>query len=308
MRNSYAFRGRWPLLVLRTTGLVTLVAVIAAAVACHSSSLRPGGTSIVSYRFDRQIEIERPTGVAASPDGRTLYVAGARGLSVLDGTGGSLKSVWSIPNDRIPLYVALTSSGEVVATDSNHHSLWRFSSAGQFLGEIAPPDSWSPLGVSAAASGELLVTDVSPGEHRVIVLASDGSLSRAIGPQAGRTVFDYPNQAVLRNGLLYVSDGGNGRVVVFDERGRFLYEIDGLDSARGLDVDPLGLMFVACRGTNDVIVFRTGATQAEFASRLNVPEAMDAIDGPTGVALDSLGRVYVADTNENRVIIWKPNP
>jgi sugar lactone lactonase YvrE len=294
--------------LLKAGFAASLTVAIIAGAACGGGGPRPDHIAVPSYGFDRPIDVERPTGVAVSPDGRTLYVACAQGVLAFDDTGNP-KNEWNAADDSTPLYVAVTVAGDVLTTDSNHRRLRRFSPQGEYLGEIQGPRDWSPLGVSTTEFGTVVVTDVGPDGHRVVVLDSAGGLIRDVRGQNNSSVaFEYPNQAVLRNGLLYVSDGGNGRIQVLTESGSFLYNIDGLEDPRGLEVDSRGLLFVACRGTNDVVILRTGTSAAKFVARLEAPGQTGGFDGPTGVALDSRGKLYVADTGQNRVIVWTVTP
>jgi DNA-binding beta-propeller fold protein YncE len=114
--------------------------------------------------------------------------------------------------------------------------------------------------------------------------------------------------AVGKNHLIYILDGVNNQVKVFDEKGAFLFSFGSKGTARGQFESPLGLtidsagrVFVADTGNRRVQVFSSeGKAQAEFPVTLK--DAQHLCD-PVDLALDEQHkRVYVVD-NENHCVL-----
>ena len=114
--------------------------------------------------------------------------------------------------------------------------------------------------------------------------------------------------AVGKNHQIYVLDGVNNQVKVFDEKGAFLFSFGGRGAAKGqfespvgFTIDSAGRVFVADTGNRRVQVFSAeGKVQSEFPVTLK--DAKHLCD-PVDVALDEQRkRIYVVD-NENHCVL-----
>ena len=81
------------------------------------------------------------------------------------------------------------------------------------------------------------------GNHRVQVFGLDGTFQRMWGSEgAGEGEFCCPQDVVVRGDLLYVSDGGNDRVQVFEkESGAFVRAWGSRGTGAGQFNGPWGL-------------------------------------------------------------------
>lgn len=161
----------------------------------------------------------------------------------------------------------------------------------------------------------------------VLVLTS---LCTAVTPQAEsghwgtgvrikqRTLLDSPPNspfnmptdcATTKNGDLFVLDGVNHRVVVYDAEGRFQRQFGSQGTGPGQFRFPLGLtvaqdgrVYVADSGNSRVQVF---SVSGEVSQVMTLPASGDAQSDPSDVAVDTrLNRLYVADNDNHRLHVY----
>lgn len=267
--------------------------------------------------------VQRPLSVAASPDGRRVYVAegaGDRAIHILDRDGQEIGT--AVPPDtiapsRLPMSVAVNMEGTVYVADRLLHRVLMFDGDGEYLGELTPPEEggWGPVGVAVDSGGNVYVaeamylSDPDTPRHRVLVFNSEGRFLRAFGSMGDDAPgLNYPHAvAVDSRGRVYVAtvDG----VKVFDDHGSFLFALAGGGmSAPGL---PMGLavrqdkLYVTDTTNHRVLVYDVSGDQP------GEPYAMGGygVDSgqlrfPQGVWPSADGRVYVADRDNNRVAVW----
>jgi DNA-binding beta-propeller fold protein YncE len=183
---------------------------------------------------------------------------------------------------------------------------------------------WAPLGIRIDQNERLIVTDVMVDQNRVIIfnLPAEGFLLDwknlnayamsfgASGKGAGQ--FTFPNaSAVDQLGRIFVSDGNNGRVSVWDDQGKFLFHLgEGTSSEntnlpRGLYIDMQGRLFVVDAVGQDVKVYNTANEYPEIMYSFG---SMGMDDGmfnfPNDIAADASGRLYIVDRENHRVQVW----
>jgi DNA-binding beta-propeller fold protein YncE len=141
---------------------------------------------------------------------------------------------------------------------------------------------------------------------------SSGSALRAkdsrviTGPEG--TPFNMPSDAAVGpDGSLYVLDGVNHRVVVYDKEGRFQFQFGNrgaglgqLAYPLGIATDPAGNVYVADSGNHRFQIFAAGGRPLEAVPLPAAPSGVPP--DPTDVAVDAARRrLYIAD-NDNHVI------
>lgn len=179
-------------------------------------------------------------------------------------------------------------------------------------GTLLPPlpapqyDVWAPIGITWA-NGNLYVTEVTQGHHRVMVFDRDLKLVLEFGRQGtGLGEFSYPNGvAVDHLGQIYVTDSNNGRVQVFSPKGEFLQLLgSGWSLPRGIKIDSRGRVYVADTIGQTIRVLQTSGTGTLL---FNVGEEGNddaQFAFPNDIALDTTGRLYVADRQNHRLQVW----
>ncbi|TAK36250.1 MAG: hypothetical protein EPO21_03345 [Chloroflexota bacterium] len=314
------------LIFVLIVGLAFVVAV-AASYARVRDQLPPlVGTGIASPpRFQSSLYgVSRPLGVAVSPlDGR-VYVTesdGERETKIFDRQGARKGSL--VPPDveaanRLPVYVAVNSKGEVYVSDRTRAVIDMFAPDGGYLGQFAPNNDpeyqWSPLGLSFDSQDRLIVTDVGGGQHSVLLFSPTGGLLARYGKSGqGSDALSFPNAAVAdRSGRILVSDGNNGRVVALryddetlspDSRGLDMWRM-GLP--RGMGVDAKDRLYVVDAINHLIIAYDLAVETPTMLFSFGLQGIKDGqFSFPNGLAVEARGRIYVTDRENNRVQAWE---
>ena len=194
--------------------------------------------------------------------------------------------------------------------------------------EQKPPiktlSAWAPLGVRFDNQGNMLVTDVSLGHHCVHRIApqtlwvSDNQPSYTehdvmFGTSGnGPGEFMFPNVAVADSrGRIYVSDGNNGRISVWDKGGYFLFHF-GLGSGegfvrlpRGLHIDYRDNLYIVDTVGHDIKVYDVSGSEPVFKFAFGDLGLGDGLfNYPNDIVVDATGRLYIADRENQRVQVW----
>jgi peptidylamidoglycolate lyase len=255
----------------------------------------------------------------AWPNSDTLDTKPIEGATVrvFDGRTGVRLVEWGAKTFALPHGITIDASDNVWLTDVALHQVFKYSHDGTLLltvGERGVPGTDSahfnrPSGVVAAPDGSFYVSD-GYGNNRVMAFAPDGRFLFQWGSKGqGPGQFDLPH-GIARDpaGLLYVSDRSNGRVQVFDARGRYLKEWKGgaLVSPNNVAITPDGTALVVDDGGKELIPDRSGivvlGADGSFVERFGRYGNYDGqFVGVHSVAVGPDGAVYVADADGKRV-------
>ncbi|MCL5046556.1 MAG: 6-bladed beta-propeller [Actinobacteria bacterium] len=253
-------------------------------------------------------KFSNPLGVAVAEDGR-IFVAdsGDSEIKVFASDGkfaGKFGKHGKGPGElEYPTDLAVR-AGKVYVADFKNNRVAVFNTDGAFQKNLThgPGNSGiSPLAVDVDEKGYVYLADRS---HRVIVLDDQGRFVRTFGEGGGGDgQMSYPNGiTVAKDGTIYVSDSGNGRIEYFDGSGRFLGKIEGLVNPRGIALDQGGRLYVVDPLSHTVTVYNSEKKLLfTFGSR-GVDNGQ--FNFPNGVAVDNQGRILVTDRENDRVCIW----
>ena len=310
--------------------LVGLLAVLIALFAWYLLNRKPlselpglNEARVPSYKTSFY-EVNKPLGVAVSPDGSRIY-ATQTGTSpvtlVFDRDGakiGELKPPAKPESYHVPVYVAVDpADGSVYVGDRAAGKIYVYDANGTYRSTVqpkAPAAAISPLGLAVGRDGMLYVADVlspKPADHRILVLAKDGSVRKVLA----KGQLNYPNAIVPGSrGEIYVTDSNNGRVVVIESSGKVSTLVargvgDGdLGLPRGMAIDDHGRLFVVDTTDHMVRLFTMASSPTEHPTYVGSFGDEGHDDGkftfPNGLATDTRGRVYVADRENNRIEVW----
>lgn len=268
----------------------------------------------------------RPAGVAAlAGDRLAIAEEGGHRVSLISVLGSSL---WTFGEAGVagggethldrPADVDVLADGTIVVADSGNNRIVFLSDAGRFErawgggGEPAL-DVRCPRGVAHGPNGRIYVADTC--QHRVVVLAADGSEVGSIGRkgvagQAADALRLPEDIAVDASGQVFVADTGNHRIQVFGtdlvlrrtigKAGEPGDAFDHLDTPTRLAVDGEDNLFVADAGNQRVQVFDLRGAYRTTIGGL-VGSAAGRLRDPHGLSVTSDGGLWVADTENHRL-------
>jgi len=119
--------------------------------------------------------------------------------------------------------------------------------------------------------------------------------------------------AVGKDHQIYIMDGVNNRVNVFDEQGNFKFSFGGkgtkkgqLSTPVGITTDSAGRVYVADTGNRRIQVF---SSDGGFERQISLPPGKEGKERePVDVAVAGLfNRIYVTDNNNHQVLVFS-NP
>uniref|UniRef100_A0A1X7TLB1 SMP-30/Gluconolactonase/LRE-like region domain-containing protein n=1 Tax=Amphimedon queenslandica TaxID=400682 RepID=A0A1X7TLB1_AMPQE len=181
-----------------------------------------GKTSLMQQQFST------PRGIAISPLTGHIYIADSNyhRIQVLnpDLTFSHLfasKVPASLRFDY-PRDIAIDSQGLVYITDYSNHRIQKFSPDGKLVVQFGtkgsgPGQLKHPFGITIDTAATGLVYVSEEGNHRISVFTSDGVFVSSFGSKGSNiNQFNKPTGLAFdKDGLLYVCDYSNNRVVVY---------------------------------------------------------------------------------------------
>jgi len=222
---------------------------------------------------------------------------------------------------RMPFGMDIDPQGNLYVLDGTLKRVHVYDADGKFQRMIGQDMKWSrPVGLALdPARKRLYIVDaggVDSDDHRVRALdLESGKLLFEIGKRGdGPGELNLPRDAVVgADGLLYVVDGGNFRVQVFDSEGKFVRTFGAVGRQSGqfsrpkeIAADTQGNIYVADTAFGNFQIFnREGALLLDVGSRSN-SDAPAKFMLPSGIAVDLDGRIYMVDQFFRKVEVFRP--
>lgn len=122
--------------------------------------------------------------------------------------------------------------------------------------------------------------------------------------------FSEPSDvSVSKEGLIYVVDGVNNKIKVFNQKGKFIFSFGTKGSLKGqfkfpigIDVDDSGRVYIADSGNQRVQIFNSTGS---FISQVRIPTKDDNPADPTDVAVNETGnKLYVIDNDNHYILLY----
>jgi DNA-binding beta-propeller fold protein YncE len=251
-----------------------------------------------------------------------VFNRGEHPVIVFDRDGNFLRS-WGEGVFRRPHGITIGPDGMLWLTDDLHQTIRQFTAEGKLLLTLGTPDKASSLHggepfnrpthvALCPRNGDVYVAD-GYGNSRVHKFDPKGRLLFSWGePGTDPGCFNIPhNIATDAEGRVYVADRENHRVQIFDEKGRYLAQLNNLFRPCGLFADRRdgGLLYVGelpahlavsaevpNLGARVSIVTLKGERVGRIGGRF-LGEKPGEFIAPHGCVVDSRGDLYVAEVS-----------
>lgn len=280
----------------------------------------------------RMVTGERRIGEALS---KPYAIAAFRGKLYVSDTVARFVRVLDIPAGRYekigdedgpgalvkPVGLDVDAQGNLYVADITQKAVFVYGPNGGFLRRIGG-DAWFERlsSVTVDPAGRRLyavdIGGVSSDRHVVRVFdAVTGAHLRDIGRRgSGPGEFNLPRDtAIGKDGRLYVVDGGNFRVVVFDRDGNYLHSFGSVGRQYGqfarpkeIASDAEGNVYVVDTAFGNFQVFNAEGELLLFVGDRSERDAPAKYMLPSGIAIDEDGRVYVVDQWFRKIDVFRP--
>ncbi len=234
-----------------------------------------------TYKFSIN-NVDRPVGVAVSPDGQRIYVAesgGERLVKMFDRDGNLIKSFFptgTTKSTRNPRYIAVDPQGRVYLVDRLNNVIHLFDADGNYLDII--------LSANMTAT-KLLADNISGGAPAGTTFSYEG-INRILTYQA-------PGQSPKQIKVPEDTQAAwNPLGIRFDQQGDLLYS-DLTGGAHSIHIIPAADLSGSWTAFNPQI--KQFGVQGKDPGQFEFPQV---------AVRDSKGNFYVADGNNYRVSAW----
>ncbi|WP_236580441.1 6-bladed beta-propeller [Rubrivivax sp. A210] len=220
-----------------------------------------------------------------------------------------------------PIGVDVDAAGNLYVADIGAKAIMVYGPGREFLRKIGGDKFFSRLSsVTVDPAGDFVygidIGGVSSDQHHVRVFnARTGEHVKDIGKRgSGPGEFNLPRDlAIGAGGRLYVVDGGNFRVVVFDKDGRYLQSFGSVGKQYGqfarpkeIAADRDGNVYVVDAAFGNFQVFNPDGELLLFVGDRSERDGPAKYMLPSGIAVDEDGRVYVVDQWFRKIDVYRP--
>jgi DNA-binding beta-propeller fold protein YncE len=193
------------------------------------------------FEFDG---LEKTGGVvdaACDSEDRVYVLCRANHPVMVFNPDGTFVGSWGEGHFRWPHGIFIDAEDSIWITDSQTHTVEKFTSSGKLLLRLGTRDWGTPLlrrapfnmptGLAVGPDSHLFISD-GYANYLIHKFSPDGRLVKTWGaPGKGPGEFALPHFiGVDRNGMVYVCDRENSRVQIFDGDGNYVTEWAGLNN------------------------------------------------------------------------------
>lgn len=206
-----------------------------------------------------------------------------------------------------PVGISVDAAGDLFVADASANKVDKIAAGSTTLTSIGTGFS-APSGTALDAAGNLYVADT--GNNQIVEIAgatgTPGTQTTLVASsvQFGGTTLNGPTGLAMgADGVLYISDTGNNRVVTYNPvNGVTGVRATGLSNPGGIAVDAAGTLYVANLGTGsggNVAVYPGGGGAVTTLTPSDVTI-------PVGIAVDPSGSLLISD-GPTGAIVRVPN-
>lgn len=279
----------------------------------------------------RMLTGERETSEGlAKPYAVTVY----RGRIFVSDSADRFVKVFDVPEGRYfkigddeqgaltkPLGLDVDAQGNLYVADATAKAVMVYAPDGKFLRKIGGAKVFERLSsVTVDKVGQrVFVTDiggVSSDQHKIKVFdINSGSHLFDIGRRGiGPGEFNLPRDVAIGiNGQIYVVDGGNFRVQVFDRAGKFIQSFGSVGKQLGnfarpkeVAADPAGNVYVVDAAFGNFQIFSPEGDLLMFIGERSERDGPARYMLPSGIYVDEDGRVYMVDQWFKKIDVFRP--
>lgn len=220
-----------------------------------------------------------------------------------------------------PLGLDVDAAGNLYVADATAKAIVIYDNAGKFLRKIGGSKFFDRLtSVTVDPKGErVYVVDIGgvlSENHRVRMFdARTGAHLGDIGKRGtGQGEFNLPrDMAIGKDGRLYVVDGGNFRVQVFDRDGKFLKsfgevgkQLGNFSRPKEIAADRDGNVYVVDAAFGNYQIFSAEGELLMFVGDRSEQDKPAGYMLPSGISVDADGRVYFVDQWFRKLDVFRP--
>ncbi len=220
-----------------------------------------------------------------------------------------------------PLGIAADRNGHIYVCDATKKSIMVFNRDGDFIKHIGTRENFDrPAGVDVSPDGtQLFVVDtggVDSRKHRIVVFdVESGEHVKDLSMRGtGEGELNLPRDVKLGpDGLLYVTDGGNFRVQVFDQEGEYVRawgkpgkRFGQFSRPKGISIDPQGNIYAVDAAFGNFQIFTPEGRLLLFVGDRSTTQEPGKFMLPAGIDVDEDGRVYVVGQYFRKVDVFRP--
>ena len=217
--------------------------------------------------------------------------------------------VRTVTDLNAPYGIAFNSHQEIIVSEWDGHRLSIFNIRGQKIQKFGSrgdraDQMISPAGIATDDTDNIYVSSV----HKLQKFTSSGELIKCVGKKGRKEgEFDNPRGVTLYDNQVYVCDGNNNRIQVFDLDLNFVRSIGSRGEGKGefikphdVKFDTAGNMYVAEYGNGRVQVLDTSG---QFIRAFG-HEGEGKLWGPSGLYIVDK-YVYVSDCHGHCIVVYE---
>lgn len=225
-----------------------------------------------------------------------VQAAGLPAVEQLAGISMDKSVLWS------PGRLAVGPDGTLYVVDSYKNHILKFDRNGSYIGDISFP---RVSAVDAGRNGTLYI-----GSHQdySVSVVKDGKTVGHLGsgPNEFRSIRDIAHDA--STGLIYVVDSVGNAVRIFDESGRYLNMIEGVNLPTAIEVTADAIYIIDAPVVKDQNSLTTASRVSIFDKNYSLIGSIhdygrSQIFRPTDIAVSD-GILYVTDAATNSVVLF----
>ncbi|HJV25453.1 MAG TPA: 6-bladed beta-propeller [Aromatoleum sp.] len=254
-----------------------------------------------------------------------IYVSDSadRAIKVFDVPSGKYFTIGDSEPGMLakPLGLDVDRAGRVYVADSTQKMIFIYDRDGKFLRKIGGNELFDRISSVTVDPGgrRIYVVDiggVKSENHRIRVFeTATGRHVMDIGKRgSGPGEFNLPrDMAIGKEGRLYVVDGGNFRVQIFNADGTYRDSFGSVGRQLGnfarpkeIATDPDGNVYVADAAFGNFQVFNPDGELLMFVGSRSERGGPGEYILPSGIAIDDDGRVYFVDQWFAKIDIFRP--